>query len=602
MKKNILFILAAGAAALASVSCSIEESNITPETDGLVYMEFTSGTATKTQLGDNGKDVLWSADDAIAVFDGTATPYEFGIQSGDGSSTAVFAGKAMKSAEYFALYPYSSSASFSGNAIASVLPAAQTGTAGSFASGLNPSVAKTTEKSLAFKNVASLLKITVSNLTDKTVSKIAVSADNALAGGYKVDMSGDTWSAVSSGEAANEVTLTVENGAAGDYYLVLLPGSHSNMTVTVTYSDANYSSKVSTSAIQFAAGGQVEMTVDATVTVPPFEGGSGTQEDPYLIANARHIQNMRSASASGSATYFELTADIDMADVEDWIPLNYDGPYNRQIFLDGNGHTILNFSCNYDEYPSFFGVLYGECKNIRFVNASVDGSDGTTSSSAGIIGSFVGTGGKEGLAENIYVQGQVLGGETSSNYGGIAGVVNYGTVRNCYADVEVRCVDTGNEAWQEGVGGIAGQIREESLIENCFAAGKVLGFPIYNAGGIVGHTQDVNHKHTLKNCISWQSEISGRVAVGNIAGRWRNKTEGTQVIENNYRNPATVLTTYNEDGSVSEGIYGSGNTADYADCGTPTDDPCGIAQNTLGWSADIWDFSGETPRLKIMLK
>ena len=322
----------------------------------------------------------------------------------------------------------------------------------------------------------------------------------------------------------------------------------------------------------------------------PFAGGDGTKNDPYQIGTSRHIQNMSTVLEEGTAVYFELIDDIDMEGI-DWIPLNYADPYMKIVHLDGNGHTIHNFFSSYASYPSFFGVLYGECRDIRFLNARIDGSD--TSSSGGIIGGYIGTSGKPGLVENTYVQGSVYAVNQTAN-GGIAGQINTGTVRNCYADVTVETKDEYMFA-NYGIGGIVGDMKNNATVENCFVTGKILGKYNYNAGGVAGRSNDGTNV-ILRNNISWVTEVNGRVAVGSVTGRWQTKT-GT--AENNYSNASADVTTYANDGTGEEiGNYGAGSTTDYADFGTTTAEPCRAASE-LGWDTSIWDLTGETPQLKL---
>ncbi len=324
----------------------------------------------------------------------------------------------------------------------------------------------------------------------------------------------------------------------------------------------------------------------------PFAGGDGTQNDPYQIATPKHIQNMASVLKAGTAVYFELIDDIDMTGI-DWVPLNYADPYTNIVYLDGNGHTIHNFFSSYASYPSFFGVLYGECRDIRFLNARIDGGD--TSSSGGIIGGYIGTSGKPGLVENTYVQGSVYAVNQTAN-GGIAGQINTGTVRNCYADVTVETKDEYMFA-NYGIGGIVGDMRNNATVENCFVTGKILGKYNYNAGGVAGRSNDGTNV-ILRNNISWVTEVNGRVAVGSVTGRWQTKT-GT--AENNYSNASADVTTYANDGTGEEiGNYGAGSTTDYADFGTTTAEPCRAASE-LGWDTSIWDLTGKTPQLKLFL-
>lgn len=324
----------------------------------------------------------------------------------------------------------------------------------------------------------------------------------------------------------------------------------------------------------------------------PFAGGDGTKNDPYQIGTSRHIQNMSTVLEEGTAVYFELIDDIDMEGI-DWIPLNYADPYMKIVHLDGNGHTIYNFSSSYSSYPSFFGVLHGECRNIRFMNAEIDA---TNTSCSGIIAGYLGTGGKPGLLENAYINGYVYT-ESDSPHGGIAGQVRDGTIRNCVADVTVETTE--NYLFRnQGLGGVVGDMRDNCTIENCFVTGKILGKLNYNAGGIAGRSNGRNI--LIQNNISWVTEVDGRIAVGSAIGRW--KTEGgANTNLNNYTNAATKVTSYANDGTGEiVGNYGEGSTTDYADFGTITSDPCQTATE-LGWNTDIWDLSGETPQLKLFM-
>ena len=59
----------------------------------------------------------------------------------------------------------------------------------------------------------------------------------------------------------------------------------------------------------------------------------------------------------------------------DWKPLNTGEPVDRfdiKIHFDGKGHTIRNLHCEISSrYASFFGVMNGSCRNVRFENAEV---------------------------------------------------------------------------------------------------------------------------------------------------------------------------------------------------------------------------------------
>lgn len=318
-----------------------------------------------------------------------------------------------------------------------------------------------------------------------------------------------------------------------------------------------------------------------------FEGGDGTAANPYLIAKARQIKNMSSALMEGTTVYFELTDDIDMDGIE-WTPLNYADPYMKIVNFDGKGHTIYNFTCENTSYPSFFGVLHGECRNVRFVDAKVS----TTNNCCGIIGGYVGTTGKPGLIENCHVHGTVTVTAGDQPAGGIAGQINTGTAKNCSVDVTVS-MTVPFVVLNKGFGGIVGEMRNNSTVENCFATGDVLGELNYNAGGIAGRNNDGSNT-LLKNNIAWLNSVTGRVAAGSVTGRWKT---ANGVAENNYSKRGMTVITYTNNGDgLTQGKYYSNDT-DYADFGIETDSAIEAAK-TLGWNESIWDLSGELPRLK----
>lgn len=257
MKKNLI-ILAGMAVLISAVSCSIEESNIDPiPADPRVPMTFTAGEFTKTSLvpGDNENAVHWSAGDAISIFDGTNNN-EFTLTEGAGTASAKFEGEAVPDQTYYALYPYSETASLSGTTITSItssLPAEQQYVGATFDTMLNPSVAVADgDNNLAFHNVASILQINVSGLKSKSVREIQISADKSLTGEYTVDMSGNAFSASASGTEISGVRLLVDsadmetdpnfNGSIS-CYAVVLPGTYANLKISVIYSDNSYSEK-----------------------------------------------------------------------------------------------------------------------------------------------------------------------------------------------------------------------------------------------------------------------------------------------------------------------------------------------------------------------
>ena len=135
---------------------------------------------------------------------------------------------------------------------------------------------------------------------------------------------------------------------------------------------------------------------DEESTMPAYSGGSGTQDNPYLLANKQDILSLHDflvdnedatldrADNCGLGAYhgyyFKLTDDIDMSGVE-WTPFNFNG------VLDGAGHTISNMQMNQNmfesadpdkgEYKSqqyeagfFSQLVHAHIRNLYFENCS----------------------------------------------------------------------------------------------------------------------------------------------------------------------------------------------------------------------------------------
>lgn len=64
--------------------------------------------------------------------------------------------------------------------------------------------------------------------------------------------------------------------------------------------------------------------------------GSGTIEDPYLVATAEDLDAVR----NDLTAYYLQTADIDLGGYENWEPIGPDGETLFSGSYDGQGHTV----------------------------------------------------------------------------------------------------------------------------------------------------------------------------------------------------------------------------------------------------------------------
>ena len=241
------------------------------------------------------------------------------------------------------------------------------------------------------------------------------------------------------------------------------------------------------------------------------DAGTGQKGDPFNLYTKEDVLKMNEKLESGKLVYFRLKNDIDMEKAR-WIPLNFSEPYDKQIDFDGGGFTLSNFSCSAAEYPSFFGVLYGNCYNLTFKDAEILSE---TAKACGVIGGYLGTkvGDKivAGECHNVHVEGTVHCTANVRGVGGLFGRVHYGVVTDCSFKGEVT-----QDGGATGTGGICGWLN--GTVERCSVDAIVTSNANYT-GGIFGYenTQADNAPTIVKDC--WTAgEIHCSQRVGGIAG------------------------------------------------------------------------------------
>lgn len=178
-------------------------------------------TRTELQPGETDGDgqttyaVYWNAGDQIGIYDGQSfQPFTIDLQEGT-AATANFSGEASPGAgSYLAFYPYDAKGlTYADGAVGFTLPVTQTAQAGSFATGVNPAWAQTTEAGgqLAFHNAAALVKFTLKAEDAAQVSNAVLTdkQSNPLAGGFSLSVAdgGATLKAGDSGNTSASVKL-----------------------------------------------------------------------------------------------------------------------------------------------------------------------------------------------------------------------------------------------------------------------------------------------------------------------------------------------------------------------------------------------------------
>ena len=232
MRKTLLLISAVFAM-LAAVSCNKEELNNVdvPQTsvESLEFIAYTD-VATKTTL--DGVNTVWESSDNISI-------NSISFVTEDGGTKAKFIkediGDDNPSAPYYAVYPYANDmgvvegyyniAFFNESDEISIA-------AGSIGDDVISIAYSASEQVLEFKNVVSLIKFQVPSAG---ISKIRISADQNLAGYLTVDYKNGNPIVTEVSDGKNELVLTTEGTfeAGADYYVPVLPGAKTNLTVTI---------------------------------------------------------------------------------------------------------------------------------------------------------------------------------------------------------------------------------------------------------------------------------------------------------------------------------------------------------------------------------
>lgn len=458
MTMRKLSYFAALVVAMTAVSCA-QEIDAPVVEDAVTFTASFDAAASKAVLkpGADESKVEWESGDQVSVFAAGAN-YLFVAQTPGASTTLTTEATGVPTeGEFYAVYPYDADATLAEGVITTELPAEQTAVLGSFSTHL--AVAQANGTTLAFKNVCGLVKV---NVSAENVTKIVLEGNSGevVAGAVNVTVAdAPTWTAVAE-QGATSVSLAAASGtlAKGDYYFAVLPQTFAAGFKVTAY-------KGETASVIRDVTTEVTIARADIVAGKSFGiDGEGTEASPYIIKTAQDMVDMRSLATYGGETWFKMANDIDMKGVTNYIPVNYsddsgsgdDLTFERKIHFDGGNFTISNFSSDFTSYPSLFGVLYGSVKDLKVVNAVIEGGN----SVCGIIGGYIGTTGKPATVTNVSVQGTVTSNATRA--GGFCGNSVSATFVNCKSDVTVTSTSS-------DVAGFVGKAQQTVSFTDCEA-------------------------------------------------------------------------------------------------------------------------------------
>ena len=245
-------------------------------------------------------------------------------------------------------------------------------------------------------------------------------------------------------------------------------------------------------------------------TTPGRSGGTGTYDDPYIVASAEELTEIATRVNSGTEAsgdifpngnpgyadqYFLLDKDLDLSDYTPWMPISIPG---EKIFFghfDGGGHTITNLTTDYSTNNSNQGLF-----SVIGANASISNLSIKDSQINGEIytGAIVGAAGEGSEIYNCHNYSDV---NTTFYYtGGIAGA-SWGVIDNC--------TNSGNiYSDMDFVGGIVGDFY--GVLTNCVNTGNISGTT--SVGGTIGYSANgLREHHSLPPELWWCIRAIGKI-------------------------------------------------------------------------------------------
>lgn len=530
MRRFLDMFALASAVALSVISCAKESENHV--NDGqknriTITASLPDELVTKVKF-EAGASVIkpsWEQTDVIRIISETGKSETYSIKEINGK-TATFEGNELEGTSFTAIYPGNyETAEALGNR--SYTGQVQKGNGSTAHLQLNAMAAGLSDISnISFADAGAKLNGAV---------KLYVKLPEYVTSPKEVSLSAasDLFFTDNAGSAkSNSLGLSLENVdiSVDHIFTAYLMSSWTEATIeagtelTLTVKDEGVSIKKSFTvekSVNLAGGHLNTIQLNAENWNTALEG-AGTESDPYRLSSTRDLLAMKPALVKGQMTYFKMMNDIDMSSIENWDPLNPDDPYDLGIVFDGGGHSLKNLKSKEKHYSSFFGVLYGKCYNVKFVDAEIVSA---SNSGAGIIGGYIGTGGKPAIVSGVEVSGIVTNAGKGQSVGGLGGNAREATIENCTVNVTVSN-PMGDGSNRTATGGVVGKTMGSAVkIKNCVVRGIVettKGINNTYTGGVVGWQVDAGSEIT--GCEVYATVKSAGERVGGIVGHYQGGT------------------------------------------------------------------------------
>lgn len=530
MRRFIDIIALASAVALSAISCAKESENHVndgPKNKITITASLPDELVTKVKF-EAGESVIkpsWEQTDVIRIISETGKSETYSIKEINGK-TATFEGNELEGTSFTAIYPgdYESVEALGNRSYTGQV---QTGNGSTAHLQLNAMAAGLSDISnISFADAGAKLNGAVKlyvKLPEYVTSpkEVSLSADSDI---FFTDNAGSAKSS-SLGLSLENVDISVDH-----IFTAYLMSSWTEasveagakLTLTVKAEGVSIKKSFTVEKSVNLAGGHLNIIQLNAENWNTVLEGAGTESDPYRLSTTRDLLAMKPALVGGQMIYFKLMNDIDMSSIENWDPLNPDDPYDLGIVFDGGGHSLKNLKSKGKTYSSFFGVLYGKCYNVKFVDAEIVSA---SNSGAGIIGGYIGTGGKPAIVSEVEASGIITCNGKGQSVGGLGGNAREATIENCTVNVTVSN-PMGDGSNRTASGGIVGKTIESDVkIKNCVVRGVVeitKGINNTYTGGIVGWQSAAGAEIT--GCEVYATVKSAGERVGGIVGHYQGGT------------------------------------------------------------------------------
>lgn len=336
---------------------------------------------------------------------------------------------------------------------------------------------------------------------DVTVAKSTGLADTT------VELTAKTGSKLTFTNIPADAAVTVTHAAGGEQ-----TGAREGETYTFTLVPETYSYRIQRKGYKSIRG---TVTMDGTEKIIAAEwtaltawdgsvaesfSGSGTETDPYLIESGAELAYLSKFCAEGGNTsglYYELTADIDLAN-NVFTPIGPSSTNQFKGIFNGAGNTISNLKI--DRTESLSG-LFGRVNGATIQNLTIDHA--TITSTSGNVGALVGAAyGTCTITNCVVKNSSVTGG---SNLTG--GLIGYsGTAVSKCAVIDTTVSGT------EYVGGLIAQVGK--AVTECYTLHVTVTATGDYAGGLIGG----GNASDIANCFVRGGSVTGDGYVGGVIG------------------------------------------------------------------------------------